>query len=365
MTIDKNHDKMKTKNNIWGENVKKLKCKSCLNIWYVDDYRLNEQNYCPYCCSKIKGETKLGDIDTPSKAIYDSIRQYGIDILKDPSSLINYLGDMCPDMKKEIRLLSRALKDYRNEIFEMFNAGLSEADNLLGNLKYQLINYDEMSENGANIICKHLNDAVMLYKGKNLPVAMSVEVSDVSDISEEKQTVTKQTTKKAYLLSDIVDRGKCGNNATWTFLKDGTLVILGSGKMYDYENEPHYQRTPIFTYGNKKVLTSPLYARNEHISCVDIEQGITTIGKFAFKQCTSLTSITLPQGLQTIGAEAFYGCKSLTNITLPEGLQTIGRWAFCGCESLKEIKIPLKVMKCMSNWSKNWKDFCDAEIVSI
>lgn len=325
--------------------MKRLKCKSCSKIWYVDDEMLNEQNYCPYCCSKVKGEMKLGDIDTPSKAIYDSIRQYGIDILKDPSSLINYLGDMCPDMKKEIRLLSRALKDYRNEIFELFNAELSEADNLLDNLKYQLINYDEMSENGANIICKHLNDAVMLYKGKNLPVAMSVEVSDVSGISEEKQTAAKQPTKKAYPLSDIVDSGKCGDKATWVFLKDGTLVILGSGEMYDY--------------------SSPWHKYKYNISRVDIEQGITKIGDSAFSECTSLTSITLSEGLQSIGAKAFSVCTSLTSITLPEGLKTIGRMAFNECESLKEIKIPIKAMKCMSNWSKDWKFFCDAEIVGI
>ena len=157
---------MKTKNNIWGENVKKLKCKSCLNIWYVDDYRLNDQKYCPCCCAKITKEMSLGEIDTPPKAIYDYIMQYGIDELKNPESLVNYLNDMCPDMKKEIRLLSRAFRDYRREIFKLFKAELSKTDNLLNSLKDDLINYDEMSEQGADIICENLNGAVMLYKGK-------------------------------------------------------------------------------------------------------------------------------------------------------------------------------------------------------
>ena len=218
--------------------MKKLKCKSCLNIWYIDDYRLNDQNYCPCCCAKITKEVSLGDIDTPPKAIYDYIIQYGIDKLKDSESLINYLHDMCPDMKKELRLLSRALRDYRDEIFKLFNAELSETDNLLNSLKYQFINYDEMSEQGADIICENLNGAVMLYKGKNLPVVMSVEVSDVSDISEETESKTfeeEQPEEKAYSQSEIIDRGKCGENAEWTLYRNGTLVISGLGDMYDYE----------------------------------------------------------------------------------------------------------------------------------
>ena len=64
--------------------MKKLKCKSCLNIWYIDDYRLNDQNYCPCCCAKITKEVSLGDIDTPPKAIYDYIIQFIPYVFKTP-----------------------------------------------------------------------------------------------------------------------------------------------------------------------------------------------------------------------------------------------------------------------------------------
>lgn len=368
---------MKTKNNIWGENMKKLKCKSCLNIWYVDDYRLNDQKYCPCCCAKITKEVSLGEVDTPPKAIYDYIMQYGIDELKNPESLVNYLNDMCPDMKKEIRLLSRAFRDYRREIFKFFKAELSETDNILNSLKYDLINYDEMSEQGADIICENLNGAVMLYNGKNLPVVMSVEVSDVSDISEETESKTfeeEQLKEKDYSQSEIIDRGKCGDNAEWTLYRDGTLVIFGSGNMYDYT----YDSGMIKVGGvEEHPVNTDWYKYKDRIEKVKIQEGITNIGDLAFYGCSSIKSIILPEGLECIGQASFNECKALVSITLPESLKVVRgdyncvtwnmpKGVFLDCTSLKIIEIPIKVKKYMSKWwCKNWKDGCDAEIVYI
>lgn len=351
---------MKTKNNIWGENVKKLKCKSCLNIWYVDDYRLNDQKYCPCCCAKITKEVSLGEIDTPPKAIYDYIMQYGIDELKNPESLVNYLNDMCPDMKKEIRLLSRAFRDYRHEIFKLFKAELSETDNLLNSLKDDLINYDEMSEQGASIICENLNGAVMLYNGKNLPVVMSVEVSDILDISEETETLEEQPEEKAYSQSEIIDRGKCGDNAEWTFYRDGTLIISGSGDMYDYTYDSGMIKVGVV---EEHPVNTDWYKYKDTITKIAIEKGITKIGNFSFLYCGNVTNITISDSVTIIGALTFGECNSLTNITIPNGAIIIGEWAFFGCSSLKKINISPKAR--MNKWQENWKGDCNAKIVYI
>jgi hypothetical protein len=45
---------------------------------------------------------------------------------------------------------------------------------------------------------------------------------------------------------------------------------------------------------------------------------VTSIGSYAFRDCSSLTSITLPDGVTSIVYYAFYDCSSLTSITLPE-----------------------------------------------
>ena len=67
---------------------------------------------------------------------------------------------------------------------------------------------------------------------------------------------------------------------------------------------------------------------------------VTSIGHFAFHQCTSLTSIIIPEGVTSIGGEAFWYCISLTSINIPEGVTSIGSSAFSSCSSLTSITIP-------------------------
>ena len=76
------------------------------------------------------------------------------------------------------------------------------------------------------------------------------------------------------------------------------------------------------------------------LTAVNIPEGVTSIGGNAFRNCSSLTAVTLPDGLTTIGNSAFFNCTSLTGITLPDGLTTIGDTAFSNCTSLTGITIP-------------------------
>jgi hypothetical protein len=62
---------------------------------------------------------------------------------------------------------------------------------------------------------------------------------------------------------------------------------------------------------------------------------VTTIGDYAFLDCTMLTSVTLPNYVKEIGASAFKGCRSLTFVTIPDGVTSIGHYAFHACSSLK------------------------------
>ena len=76
------------------------------------------------------------------------------------------------------------------------------------------------------------------------------------------------------------------------------------------------------------------------LTSITIPEGVTSIGASAFSGCTSLTSITIPEGVTSIGASAFLDCKLLTSITIPEGVTSIGNYAFSGCTSLTSITIP-------------------------
>lgn len=73
---------------------------------------------------------------------------------------------------------------------------------------------------------------------------------------------------------------------------------------------------------------------------VNIEEGITTIGKNAFENCINLKRVSIPKSVTKIEDSAFCDCKNLENITIPDGVTSIGGSAFNNCSSLKGINIP-------------------------
>ena len=66
---------------------------------------------------------------------------------------------------------------------------------------------------------------------------------------------------------------------------------------------------------------------------------VTTIGDYAFYDCTNLTSITIPTSITNIGAYVFEECISLTSVTIPDSVTSIGDWAFYTCTSLTNATI--------------------------
>jgi len=131
----------------------------------------------------------------------------------------------------------------------------------------------------------------------------------------------------------IIASGTCGDALTWTLDEEGNLTISGTGEMsnYGFNNRPW----EVFL---------------ESITSVVIEEGVTSIGNYAFRDCTNLTSITLPEGLIAIGGWAFDGCVNLKSITLPDSLISIGEAAFIYCESITALHIPAGVTE-IGRWA--------------
>lgn len=80
------------------------------------------------------------------------------------------------------------------------------------------------------------------------------------------------------------------------------------------------------------------------ITEVNIPEGVTKIGDFAFRSCTKLTSVTLPSTLKTIGSSAFYSTK-ITTLDVPNGVTTINSNAYTSCTSLTTVFLPDTVTK--------------------
>ena len=74
-----------------------------------------------------------------------------------------------------------------------------------------------------------------------------------------------------------------------------------------------------------------------------IPSSVTSIGDFAFFDCSSLTSFVIPNSVTSIGIYAFYDCSGLTSIEIPNSVTSIGDYAFSGCSGLTSIEIPNSV----------------------
>ena len=80
-----------------------------------------------------------------------------------------------------------------------------------------------------------------------------------------------------------------------------------------------------------------------NLSNITIPSGVTSIGANTFRLCTGLSNITLPSSITSIGINAFYRCSNLSNITIPSGVASIGASAFAGCSSLSNITLPSSI----------------------
>ena len=85
------------------------------------------------------------------------------------------------------------------------------------------------------------------------------------------------------------------------------------------------------------------YVYQNSVQKIEIGNGVTSIGQYAFYTCNSLESITMPDGVTSIGQYAFSQCDSLESITMPDGVTSIEQSAFNDCDSLASITMPNSV----------------------
>ena len=147
----------------------------------------------------------------------------------------------------------------------------------------------------------------------------------------------------------LMDHGHLGFYANTVFFNAPT------GHLYVNENYNYYNQESYPWHAARELITSVEFGPNvtsigsyafENCSAlisVSIPNSVTSIGSFAFDDCSALTSVSIPNSVTNIGNYAFYGCSSLESITIPEGVTSIGTDAFSRCSSLASITIPKSV----------------------
>ena len=106
-------------------------------------------------------------------------------------------------------------------------------------------------------------------------------------------------------------------------LTDWTLTISGKGAMPNFEGTGD----PACPWENEK----------QKIKKVIIEEGVTNIGKNAFRGCSELAEVHISKTVKKIGDAAFRDCTALTQIDIPDSVNSVGSFAFIGCTRLTEV----------------------------
>lgn len=105
------------------------------------------------------------------------------------------------------------------------------------------------------------------------------------------------------LSTSLEKQGVCGaeeDNISWKLCEDGTLEILGQGEMKCWNEE-----TDV-----------PWALFQKDIKKIEISEGITSIGDYAFCNCVNVVETEIPDSVKKVGMCAFFNCSGLSTVTI-------------------------------------------------
>ncbi len=144
--------------------------------------------------------------------------------------------------------------------------------------------------------------------------------------------------------------GADGDNLRWTLdTETRVLQIFGTGAMENYSSQGYWASNGYY-YGAS--TTAPWYSHRGYIRSVEILDGVTDIGDYAFFGTnihsnylfSALTNVTISSSVMSIGRNAFNNCTSLSSVNIPDSITNICDGAFSGCTSLISATIGNGVM---------------------
>ena len=105
-----------------------------------------------------------------------------------------------------------------------------------------------------------------------------------------------------------------------------TVTIPGSVKKLGYAS------------ANMEVVVGEcIFAFNENLETVIIENGVEEIGGAAFFDARAIKNVVIPNSVKTLGVAAFGNCISLESLVIPASVTRIDAGAFYDCVKLTDI----------------------------
>ena len=143
-------------------------------------------------------------------------------------------------------------------------------------------------------------------------------------------------------ITSIGDYAFCGYGGSWYDSSyDGTVSIKlneGLASIGEYAFSSIYHLEEIDLPDSLTTLGKGAFASDNQLKSMTIPPKVTVIPDSLFEECLNLESVTLPNGITEIGQLAFYSNK-FTSVQLPTSLKKIDDKAFLSSK-LSSIVIP-------------------------
>ena len=145
-----------------------------------------------------------------------------------------------------------------------------------------------------------------------------------------------QAFKNCFSLTSVTIPNSVTSIGYWAFRDCTSLTSVTIPNSVTSIEEEAFVNTGIFNDNSNwengvLYISNCLVAAKESLSGVyTIKNGTRIIADYAFRDCSSLTSVTIPNSVTSIAKGAFSGCSSLTSVTIPNSVTSIGDRAFEG-----------------------------------
>ena len=196
-------------------------------------------------------------------------------------------------------------------------------------------------------------------KGEDIPeLTISYEgfkYNDDSSVLTMQPTVTTTATKDSPIgIYPIIVNGAASNNYEITHI-NGNLSVISPIIPFVDANVKAICVENWDTDGDGELSEDEaaavtdlgeVFKENKSITSFDelrYFSQLTSIGNYAFKDCSNLTSVTIPNSVSTIGELSFHRCWALNSLDIPNSVISIGGNAFYSCVGLKSLIIPNSV----------------------
>ena len=150
--------------------------------------------------------------------------------------------------------------------------------------------------------------------------------------------------KVIYVEDNAMSSVTYGSQMRFEYLTSLKIVKFGSNFYFNNNIIPGYTcdgctALENFDFHGATSIGDYAFRNCSSLALTSLPSGLTSLGNNVFRNCTSLAITSIPETVTTIGQQAFYDCTGLTQITIPAGITTINNAAFSGCSNLTSVTI--------------------------